>query len=705
MSDRRPRRPAPPPPRVARGVRAAAWAPALGVAAVWLAVAALAVGLMGPDRRLPFALVAAVGLGVNVAVVLGTERGRWVAPLRRIAEKVDALAQAPSAGVEFTGPVAAGELVRALNGLSAACRRRAKAETRVAPGDSDANGIKGSLTRSALLESNSDVFDIPVDPQASREYASGDMVNRLEPRLLRWLESSLAEQQFLGWDLGQLREKSFLEIVHPDDLVRVREALQAAQVKGEVHGLILRIRTAHGKPRAIEMNVGTRYAPDLAVSHLRCHITDVTAKVRAERELRLRTRELTQVNDQLRMINRELEELKERYRDLYQNAPAMYFSLDERGRFLECNDTLLRTLGYRREAVIGQPYERIMPAEIRPSFAERFARFLEAGSIEVASQWVKAGGDVIDVWVTGTAVRGTDGRLIHSRSVAQDVTARHRLEAELQEKNERLAHANDELSRRNREMDEFTYVVSHDLQEPLRTLIAFSDFLLRDYGDRLDAEGKEFVRYIVDASRRMRALIHDLLHLSRAGKVTADFTRVNLDELLPVIRADLAELLRTRRGELRVAGPLPEVWGDRARIGQLLSNLIGNGLKYNDKPEPWVEVGTSPHDGDGDGDAGWVTVFIRDNGIGIEPQFHAKVFQLFRRLHTREEYEGTGAGLAIASKIVQAHGGEIWLESEPGLGSTFYVRLPRPPAAGGGDSVAEADRAAPALPGESRHAT
>src|SRR5262249_22317832 len=153
----------------------------------------------------------------------------------------------------------------------------------------------------------------------SRRYAAGEMVNRLDPRLLRWIESSPAEQQFLGWTLDELREKSFLEIVHPDDLARVREQLQAAAVKGEVHGLILRIRTAHGRPKAIEMNVGARYAADLTVSHLRCHISDVTAKVRAERELRLRTRELTQVNDQLRLINRELEELKERYRDLYEN--------------------------------------------------------------------------------------------------------------------------------------------------------------------------------------------------------------------------------------------------------------------------------------------------------------------------------------------------------------------------------------------------
>jgi light-regulated signal transduction histidine kinase (bacteriophytochrome) len=170
----------------------------------------------------------------------------------------------------------------------------------------------------------------------------------------------------------------------------------------------------------------------------------------------------------------------------------------------------------------------------------------------------------------------------------------------------------------------------------------------------------------------MRALIHGLLHLSRAGKVTGDFAPVSLEELVAVVRADLGELVRTRGAEIRTRGPLPTLWGDRDRIGQLLTNLIGNGLKYNESTEPWVEVGTLSQE------AGpWVTIYVRDNGIGIDPQFHAKIFQLFRRLHTREEYEGTGAGLAICMKIVQAHGGRIWVESTPTEGATFFVSLKR----------------------------
>jgi chemotaxis family two-component system sensor kinase Cph1 len=298
------------------------------------------------------------------------------------------------------------------------------------------------------------------------------------------------------------------------------------------------------------VNVGARYGTNQKVTHLRCHLTDVTDKVRAERTLKLRTVELTQVNEQLRRINRELEDVK------------------------------------------------------------------------------------------------------------------------------------DTLSQRNRELDEFVYVVSHDLQEPLRTLIAFSDFLLTDYGDKLEAEGQEFVRYLVDASRRMRAMIYSMLNLARVGKVIGENTWVNLDELLSVIKTDLGELLRSRGAELRIASPLPRVWGDRERIGQLLANLINNGVKYNKSSSPWVEVNAIVEAGTGSpapevalSPNAEVTISVRDNGIGIEPQFHATIFQLFRRLHTREEFDGTGAGLAICSKIVQAHGGRIWVESTLGEGSTLFVRL------------------------------
>ena len=666
------------------------WIPLVLIGCAWAGVTAVALSLIGMDGGFLFGAAAAMSFGLTVAMTF-VSRWKYIRHLARLNDYLTALSVDPSGRFPLAESPEFAELNPAMKRLFAGLNRRHRVTSvlneRPLATIEGASGTTTPMTRSGLHECPSGVFEVALGGQASSEFRSSDMVNRLDPRLFRWLESSPAEQYFLGWDLKHLREKSFFEIVHPDDLKRAREQLTLALEKGEVHGLILRIRTASGKPKAIEMNVGARYGPDMAVSHLRCHVSDVTMKLRSERELKLRTRELTQVNDQLRLINRELEELKERYRDLYQNAPAMYFSLDNEGRIVDANDTLLQTLGYRREAVKGQPYELLLPERRREEFARRFEEFLQVGTVEVESEWLKANGDAIDVWVTASTVRDRDGRLLHSRSVAQDITARHRLEAELKEKHQRLTRTNDELSRKNREMDEFTYVVSHDLQEPLRTLIAFSDFLLRDYGDRLDAEGQEFVRHIVDASRRMRSLIQDLLTLSRAGKVTAEFSTVDLESVLAAVRSDLAELIRARGGTVRVVAPLPEVWGDRDRIGQLLSNLVANGLKYNEKTGPAVEIGAIANGSE----SGSVTIYVKDDGIGIDPRFHAKIFQLFRRLHARDEYEGTGAGLAICSKIVQAHNGRIWVESQQGQGSTFFLSLPRPAAAnstpGEGESV------------------
>jgi PAS domain S-box-containing protein len=657
---------------------------------IWSFVVALAVARL---RRGDSILVAIAGLGAALLTALITtwiERKRWRGPLADLTQLARLLRHDRNAAQAADLPAVPelAELTRELTALARPSRprlgferppiqpgyRRTYSEVPRAPSSA-------SLTRSGLYDAPQD-SDGQVTANMSGDFSTIDMVNRLEPVEFRWIESSPAEQEFLGWTLKDLRDKSFIDVVHPDDRARAEATLQKALGRGEALGLVVRVRTAHGKTRAVEVNIGARYGKTKKISHLRCHLTDVSDKVRAEREVRLRTRELTQVNEQLRKINRELEELKDRYTDLYENSPAMYFSLDAHGKVIECNQTMLTTLKMTRPQVVGSPYERLLVAPLSEEFISRYQAFLERGSVEKETCWVKSTGELIDVWLIGQIVPGTKGSLVHTRFVAQDVTVNRLLERELQEKNQRLAEANDELSLRNRELDEFVYVVSHDLQEPLRTLIAFSDFLMKDYGEKLVGEGQEFLRYLVDASRRMRAMINAMLSLSRAGKVIGEFVTVDLNELTAVIKSDLGELFRSKNAELRVKRPLPNVWGDRDRIGHLIANLMTNAIKYNQSSNPWVEVsvsiepgGDSPDQvGDSDLDHD-IVIAIRDNGIGIEPEFHKTIFQLFRRLHTHDEYEGTGVGLAICNKIAQAHGGRIWVESNLGEGSTFFVRL------------------------------
>jgi PAS domain S-box-containing protein len=401
---------------------------------------------------------------------------------------------------------------------------------------------------------------------------------------------------------------------------------------------------------------------------------DVTARVLTDMELRRRTEELSQANERLRRINRDLERLKEGYRDLYHHSPVMYFSLDADARLAACNETMIGTLGYSREELIGQPYTRLLTPENRARFRADLAAYKEPGETQMEAQWLKQSGQVIDVWVHSVPLLDLEGHFLRTRSVAQDVTERKRLGDELAQQAEQLRRVNGELLRINRELDDFTYVVSHDLKEPLRTIDAFSTMLAQDYQEALDQEAKEYLTHLVQASSRMGALIDDLLTLSRAGRIMNVTQVCRIESVLEVVRRDLAILIQSKNAVVRVEGTLPAVLADPQRVVQLLNNLISNGLKYNESPRAEVVVGATTG---GNGQPEHLATFwVRDNGIGIDPRYQDQIFKIFRRLHRREEYEGTGAGLAICKKVIEAHGGRIWVESEEGRGATFYFTLP-----------------------------
>jgi len=517
-----------------------------------------------------------------------------------------------------------------------------------------------------------------------------DMIARLTPQL-SWLAATSTLQKWLGCTILELNGRSFLEIVHPDDVPALRVALDKALRTGEGHDIHCRIVQRSGTLRHAQLDVLTRYVNDGKPLHLRCHFIDISERVETDQELRRRTEQLSQANERLQRANHELERLKESYRDLYHNAPVMYFSLDTRGRFAALNETLLRALGYAREDLHDQAYARVLTPESREQYrAESYQK-----AAEIEAHWTKKDGTPIDVLIRTLPVLDNDGRFLRTRSVAQDMTERNRLAADLRAKAEELQRANDQLLRTNRELDDFTYVVSHDLKEPLRTLQAFSNFLDQDYGTKLGAEGKEFIDHLITASKRLGHLIDDLLALSRVGRVTRTMESFDLAETMATVRGDLASLIQRKNATVRIEGALPRVVGDPQRVAQLLSNLVGNGLKYNENAKPEVVVGVVPPGAARNGARGpeldRVTVFVRDNGIGIEPKYHDQIFGIFRRLHLPEQYEGTGAGLAICKKIVEAHLGRIWVESQPGLGSTFYFTLARPttavrPVAASGDS-------------------
>lgn len=248
-----------------------------------------------------------------------------------------------------------------------------------------------------------------------------------------------------------------------------------------------------------------------------------------------------------------------------------------------------------------------------------------------------------------------------------------------------LASMNVELQRSNEELDSFAYIASHDLKEPLRGIHNYANFLMEDYGEVLNEDGVAKLQTLVRLTQRMEDLINSLLHFSRLGRAELMWQTVHLDDLLHQVIATLNMARPQHPIEFRIPRPLPTLECDRAQVSELLTNLISNAIKYNDKPERWIEIGyceaPATDDlattGSPESEAAQPVIFyIRDNGIGICTDYHDQIFQIFRRLHGRDEFGGgTGAGLTIARKIVERHGGKIWLESSSGQGSTFYFTL------------------------------
>lgn len=233
--------------------------------------------------------------------------------------------------------------------------------------------------------------------------------------------------------------------------------------------------------------------------------------------------------------------------------------------------------------------------------------------------------------------------------------------AALEAKAEQLASANQEL-------DDFAYVASHDLKEPLHGISAYCGLLRDEYHDRLDENGRRMTGVLVELCQRLGQLIDDLLNFSRAAR-QPEYVDIELDRVLDGILETLAPAIDARHGKVRRPRPLPVVRADHTLVGLVLQNLIANGLKFNDSWTPTVEIDFV------DGER-FATISVRDNGIGIDPRHHAAVFTMFRRLHGRQKYEGTGAGLSIVRRAVENLGGTIWLQSQPGCGSTFFFTLP-----------------------------
>jgi PAS domain S-box-containing protein len=350
------------------------------------------------------------------------------------------------------------------------------------------------------------------------------------------------------------------------------------------------------------------------------------------------------------------------------------------GRITDVNAATEAVTGFARTALIGTDFSDYFtePDQARAGYQQVFREgFVRDYPLELRHH----DGRVTSVLYNASVYRNESGAVIGVFAAARDVTARQRAEAEIQ----RYAA---ELQRSNQELEHFAYVASHDLQEPLRTVSSFSQLLARRYQGRLDADADEFIAFVVEGATRMQTLINDLLAFSRVGTRGNPFAPVNCAEVLQAALANVDAAI-AESGAVITQDPLPTVSADRTQLTQLFQNLFSNAIKFRRRETaPRIHVSVkrvTDAAGRGSGEPvapvpspprpAWL-FSVSDNGLGIDPQFFGRIFIIFQRLHGREEYPGTGIGLAICKKIIERHGGQIWVESQPGSGSTFQFTLP-----------------------------
>src|SRR5580693_6663341 len=365
-----------------------------------------------------------------------------------------------------------------------------------------------------------------------------------------------------------------------------------------------------------------------------------------------------------RRAEKHLAQMEGRYRGLLEAAPDAMVVVNQDGEIVLLNVQAEKQFGYSRDELVGQKVKNIIPE----GFAERLVADALRSAEDALAQQIGTGIELIARRKNGTEfpielmlspLESAEGILV--TAAIRDITTRKKAEANLLDKVE-------ELNRSNEELGQFAYIASHDLQEPLRMVASYTQLLSRRYKGRLDADADEFIAFAVDGANRMQRLIQDLLTYSRVGTKGQDLLAASSE-------GSLRQALINLRGAIEASGALvthdslPAVMADEMQLVQLFQNLVGNAIKYQSAGIPKVHISAAR-----DGAKKWM-FSVKDNGLGIDPQYFEKIFGMFQRLHKREEFAGTGIGLAICKKIVERHGGSILVESQPGHGSTFRFAL------------------------------
>ncbi len=453
-----------------------------------------------------------------------------------------------------------------------------------------------------------------------------------------------AEKQFgyrrdelVGQKVKNIIPEGFAERLIADDLRTAEEAL--AQQIGT--GIELTARRKDGTEFPIELMLSPlESAEGILVT---AAIRDISVRKEAERQIA---------------------RMEGRYRGLLEAAPDAMVVVNQGGEIVLLNVQAEKQFGYHRDELLGQRVKNIIP----DGFAERLIADGLRSAEDALAQQIGMGielmgrrkdGSEFPIELMLSPLESAEGILV--TAAIRDISLRKAAEANLLQKV-------DELKRSNEELGQFAYIASHDLQEPLRMVASYTQLLSRRYKGKLDSDADEFIAFAVDGASRMQRLIQDLLAYSRVGTKGKGLHNTSSE-------AAFRQAITNLRGAIETSGavvthdPLPTVMADEMQLTQLFQNLVGNAIKYQNAGTPEVHVSAAKNDSNN-----W-SFAVKDNGLGIDSQYFERIFGMFQRLHRRDEFTGTGIGLAICKKIVERHGGSISVESQPGHGSTFRFAL------------------------------
>jgi len=360
---------------------------------------------------------------------------------------------------------------------------------------------------------------------------------------------------------------------------------------------------------------------------------------------------------------KEIQESENKYRTLVESSHDLIWSINTNDIITFVNKASKNVLGYEPDELIGKSFLEFIPNQLPENSIQPFSKTSNnlASLLEYDSKFFHKDGHIVILSTNASFIRDEENSIIGITGMSIDITEQKHAE-------EKLLKAMSDLEHSNKELEQFAYVASHDLQEPLRMVASYTQLLGKRYKDKLDSDANDFIAFAIDGAVRMQTLINDLLAFSRISSKVKPFTSVNLSEVLGEALMSLQSII-IENSAIILNDNLPSVLGDDSQLTRLFQNLIGNAIKYRRDIPPEIHISAEEMKSE------W-KISVQDNGIGIEKDFYEKIFIIFQRLHSRDKYPGTGIGLAICKRIVEMHGGRIWLESEKGHGSTFYFTIP-----------------------------